>query len=86
MAAGAVPGFGQDELRRDLGADADAKRAAVGEPAAFGWVDGGRRDTLADLDALVFRLGRVGNRVDQQLRVRMQGLCSTRSAGPCSTI
>src|SRR6266700_5895291 len=72
VAACAVPFLGEDELGRGVRADIDAERAAAGEPAALRRVDRSRCNALADLDAVVCNGGRVGNRVDQQLRVRMQ--------------
>jgi hypothetical protein len=61
-----------DEVGCDLGADADAQRAAGDEPAARGRIDRGRGDALAHLDPLADGDCRIGHGGEQQLRVRME--------------
>jgi hypothetical protein len=72
MAACAVAILGEDELRRDLRADTNAQRTTIGKSAAFGWIDCGGSSALPDLDAFLDEGGRVRDRVDQQLCVRVQ--------------
>ena len=71
MAASRLGRARLDELGRDLPADVDRERAAIDEAAARRRVDGGGRGSLADLD-LLERARPVGDRRDQQARVRVQ--------------